>query len=119
MKMTKTKEKKESVATSAMDLFDAQVQKYLDAIKKAYFLDADFENEKFNLEIVKRRKFLKVVSNRCGSLSVHSFISLKDQGDFKFGDVLKAASWDAPAKNFSRGNIFSPSSITIRWTGAV
>jgi len=31
--MTKTKEKNESVATSTMDLFDVQVQKYLDAIK--------------------------------------------------------------------------------------
>ena len=119
MKMTKTKEKNESVATSTMDLFDVQVQKYLDAIKKSYFLDADFENDKFNLEIIKRRKFLKVVANTGGSFHVHSFISLKDQGDFKFGDVLKAASWNAPAKNFSRGNIFSPSSITVRWTGAV
>ncbi len=52
--MTKTKERNESVPASIMDLFDVQVQQYLDAIKKSYFLDADFENEKFNLEIMDR-----------------------------------------------------------------
>lgn len=37
---------------------------------------------------------------------------------FKRGDILKAASWKAPAKNFVRGNIFDlTESSYIRWTG--
>jgi hypothetical protein len=58
-------------------------------------------------------KYIKIIT---GS-SVHSFIVKKD-GKFKRGDILKAASWSAPATNFARGNVLSEEYGTISWTGA-
>ncbi len=71
-----------------------------------------FEDYKNKLEFEVGKKYIKVISNR----SAHSFILLEDDGKFKKGDILKSASWNAPAKNFARGNIFGE--YSIRWTGA-
>jgi hypothetical protein len=61
------------------------------------------------------KKYIKVVS----SGSVHSFILKSDSDKFSNGDILKAASWNAPARNFARGNVFDPASMmNVRWTGA-
>lgn len=60
-------------------------------------------------------KYIKVIA---GS-SVHSFIVRQPDGKFKAGDILKPASWRAPAKNFARGNIFDKTFDRIRWTGAL
>jgi len=44
--------------------------------------------------------------------SCHSFV------DLNTGDIWKAASWKAPAKNFPRGNVKHKDSYSnIRWTG--
>ena len=64
-----------------------------------------------------RRKFIKVITGLGGWKSVHSFIMREDDGKFKRGDILKAANWNAPAKNFARGNVLKPLS-NVRWTGA-
>jgi len=44
---------------------------------------------------------------------VHSFVEKST------GDILKAASWAAPARNFTRGNVYITSSYEnrVRWTG--
>jgi len=36
---------------------------------------------------------------------------------FKKGDILKAAGWAAPARNFARGNILE-GGYNVNWTGA-
>ena len=59
-------------------------------------------------------KYIKVIRET----SVHSFIVKEDDGKFKKGDILKAASWNAPARNFARGNILK-GGYKISWTGAV
>lgn len=64
-------------------------------------------------------KYIKVFKDRKGGRSVHSFICLKDDAKFKKGDILMAASWNAPARNFARGNLFNKTFDRIRWTGAV
>lgn len=62
------------------------------------------------------KTYAKVISDR----AVHSFVVLQDGPKFKKGDILKAASFLSPARNFSRGNIFNPASFfeSIPWTGA-
>ena len=63
------------------------------------------------------KKFAKVVSTMNSGSSVHSFVVLKKTDKFEVGDVLKAASWAAPAKNFKRGSIFDTKFNWVRWTG--
>lgn len=70
------------------------------------------------LTIEEGSKYIKVISGNRGQRSVHSFIVKKEDGKFKAGDILKAASWAAPAKNFSRGNVLTGNFGSVRWTGA-
>ena len=83
-----------------------------------YFDDVDEEfRTRFakGLEFKMGKKYVKVMHNR----SAHSFIvNVHDDPNFKFGDILKAASWASPAKNFARGNIFEGNFGGIRWMGA-
>ena len=75
-------------------------------------------NEEYQVEVEEGRKYIKLIKvNRGGSRSVAGFIVKSDGGKWKAGDMLKAASWKAPATNFSRGNIFTAMPKTIRWTG--
>ena len=69
---------------------------------------------KASIRIEQGNKFIKVIKDT----SVHSFIVIADDGKFKRGDILKAASWRAPAKNFARGNILNNDYQNISWTGA-
>ena len=63
-------------------------------------------------------KYIKVCTGRAGhGRSVHSFILMKDDAKFKAGDILKPASWAAPARNFARGNIFAGNYSQVTWTG--
>lgn len=70
--------------------------------------------ERFNngIRIEEGRKYIKVITNS----SVWGFIVKKDGGKFRAGDILKAASWSAPAMNSARGNVFDED-YSISWTG--
>lgn len=59
-------------------------------------------------------KYIKVIKDN----SVHSFV-VKSPNDakFKYGDILKAASWRAPARNFARGNVIDETFENVLWTG--
>ena len=98
-----------------------QLNKLLDTIAR------DFEmrdptrteaNEEFrrSLNIEEGRKYLKITKRLGTQTMVWGFI-VKGEDDKKFaqGDILKAASWAAPARNKARGNIFD--NYDVRWTG--
>ena len=76
-----------------------------------YFADtvADFDK---NIGIKEGKKYTKIVRDG----SVWGFIVKEDGPRFKKGDILKAASWSAPATNQARGNIFQ-TDYKIDWTG--
>lgn len=71
--------------------------------------------EEFNggLEVEFGRKYIKIVSNR----SVWGFVvSVENDKKFRKGDILKAAGYNAPARNAARGNIID-GGYSIQWTG--
>lgn len=82
--------------------------------KKLACVDED-GNLRFGIEFEEGSKYVKVVSLSWSSRSVHSFVEKAT------GDIWKAASWKAPARNFARGNVFKPDSYLNRtsWTGVV
>jgi hypothetical protein len=60
-------------------------------------------------------KYIKVIKERGG---VWGFVVNTDNDKkFKKADILKAAGWAAPARNFPRGNILE-GGYTVGWTGA-
>ena len=63
--------------------------------------------------ILKGRNYVKVVADG----SVKFFVVAKATKGFKIGDLLKAASYAAPATNFARGNVCENKFGDIRWTG--
>ena len=79
--------------------------------------------EDFNqgLTFEKGRKYLKIISSRRnGQRCVWGFVvaSTVDK-KFQFGDILKAGGWAAPARNFSRGNVFKLGARRFRWSGCI
>ena len=66
------------------------------------------------LVVEEARKYIKVFTRSGGT--IWGFIMKEDDDKFKKGDLLKAASWSAPARNKARGNILTDD-YEIRWTG--
>ena len=75
-------------------------------------MQKEFANE---IEFREGRKYLKVLNRK----SVWGFIVLDDKDPkFKVGDVLKAASYNAPARNHARANVFEPETFNnLFWCG--
>lgn len=66
-------------------------------------------------------KYIRIVcGNGTPNCRVWGFVvNTHDDPKFKYGDILKAAGWKAPAKNFARGSIFKPEDFkNFRWTSA-
>lgn len=107
-----------------------ELNSYLEAIKVDYVngkwvtgdeIHDNIRNESIvrfclGLRIEEGSSYIKVISGN----SVHSFIMKKDAikngKQFLKGDILKAATWRAPALNQARGNIFGE--YHVSWTGA-
>jgi hypothetical protein len=99
-----------------------QVENYLNVIKAdyanwqrnvmGYNNQAAIDHFNASVRVDEGKAYLKVIKDG----SVHSFIVKADSGKFKAGDVLKAASFKAPAKNFSRGNIITGELSQISWS---
>lgn len=114
--------------------FDTAVEVLLEAIRTDYREytergaaararsgDGDGELTDINLEMIEEfeaalyakpgKKYVKIIKGG----SVWGFVVAAADKKFRVGDILKAASWAAPARNAARGNIFD--GYTINWTG--
>jgi hypothetical protein len=94
----------------------------LDACMQEYVahLQADYEKHGYNRRefyYEPHRKYIHVISRDDNQRSSHSWVVIGDQGNFKHGDILKSASWRAPAKNFARGNVLCGGFKHIKWAG--
>jgi hypothetical protein len=72
------------------------------------------------LNVTEGSRYFRIVSNRYGQLHCVGFIVKEGHKKFKEGDLLMAASFNAPARNFARGNMYDDSFKTsghVRWTG--
>jgi len=71
------------------------------------------------LEVTEGSRYWKIISNdRGGGRSVKGFIAKAGDKKFREGDMLKAAGWAAPARNFARGNVLDGTGLgNVRWTG--
>ena len=72
------------------------------------------------LRVEENRRYWKITStNGSGTQrSVSGFIVKAGDKKFREGDMLKAAGWAAPARNFARGNILDGTGLNnARWTG--
>ena len=82
--------------------------------------DAMIENYNAGLEVKENSRYWKITGTSGGgnSRSVSGFICKAGDKKFREGDMLKAAGWAAPARNFARGNVLDGSGVKgVRWTG--
>jgi hypothetical protein len=79
--------------------------------------------DNWNIEIKEGQKYIKLIKkdhkSSFGGGSVNGFIVKTPTKGFVEGDMLKAASYNMPATNFKRGNVFTDAKnmSVIRWTG--
>ena len=101
---------------------EAEVCDLIDKLKDNYETWADSCGicqelvDKFNtgFDVRTGNKYIKIINRD----NVWGFICLYDDHKFKRGDILKPAGFNAPARNFARGNIFKLDSYNAVWTGA-
>ena len=115
-----------TVLVQASDTIEAGIE----AIKKASIEDynqwtADWSNNRddFQKEFAEGLshsvgpKYIKVITRSDTQPSVHSFVvATPFDSKFRRGDVLRPATWKAPARNKARGNVFD-GNFPMQWTG--
>ena len=69
------------------------------------------------LEVTEGSRYWKITGKSGSSRSVKGFIAKAGDKKFREGDMLKAAGWAAPARNFARGNVLDGDLRGVRWTG--
>ena len=79
----------------------------------------EMEEEYCNgLRVEENRRYWKITSSKGSQTSVSGFIVKAGDKKFLEGDMLKAAGWAAPARNFARGNVLDGYKVDeVRWTG--
>lgn len=95
--------------------FDVALNEYLEHIRADYEKTGHAMNKKFYFQ--SGTKYIHIIMED-NQRSSHSWIVKKPDNKFKFGDILKSATWKAPARNFARGNILTGDFKNVRWVGA-
>ena len=106
-----------------------EIEKVLEAMREDYkrwsnntaysSIKAEMEEDYCNgLTVTEGSRYYKIVSDKHGQRSVNGFIVKAGDKKFREGDMLKAAGWAAPARNFARGNVLDGTGVyNVRWTG--
>ena len=105
-----------------------EIEKVLEAMREDYIRWSGPERSKIKYEMIvnycngltvtEGSRYYKIVSEKYGQRSVNGFIVKAGDKKFREGDMLKAAGWAAPARNFARGNVLDGSGVNnVRWTG--
>lgn len=67
-----------------------------------------------SLKVKPGKKYIKIINDN----SVWGFIvNVHDDKQFRFGDILMAASWKTPARNKPRGNVVDGDFSKVLWMG--
>ena len=101
-------DKSTSLLEGVGKMIDAMVVDY----SKGNTNERMFNEYKDGFKSIVGQKFIKITNGN----GVKAFIVKQDDGKFKMGDILKPASWRAPAKNSARGNVLE-GGYAIQWTG--
>jgi len=112
---TFVKEKSETIVEGVSVMKRAMIADYGDWTDKGCEIALKMWDEYADgFSVSYNKKYVKIVTNN----SVSAFIvAVDDDKKFKKGDILKPAGYNAPARNFARGNVFD-GGYEIRWTGA-
>ena len=112
------KEKNTSLEDGVDNLMNAMIEDYTGESRwTSLAMDRKTDMQKRYVEglvATKGKKYWKIIQNN----SATSFIvAVENDKKFKKGDILMAASWNAPARNRARGNVID-GEYGINWTGA-
>ena len=118
-----------TVQVQASETLEAGIEAIKEASIQDYNLRTEDNSNEYNIRDNMRKefaeglahsvgqKYIKVITGSPDRPSVHSFIVATDSDSkFRKGDVLKPATWKAPAKNKARGNVFD-GDFPMQWTG--
>jgi hypothetical protein len=130
------REEPKSLTLMRENIMRSEIEKVLEAMREDYmrwsnscarpdsyegYSDVKKEMEKDyceGLEVTEGNRYWKIISDKRGSRSVCGFIAKAGDKKFREGDMLKAAGWAAPARNFARGNVLDGTGVNnVRWTG--
>lgn len=94
------------------------IDQYLAACEADYTRTSRHSHRQIRFILDPGRKFIRIWRQFDGESqrSCHAFVVLMHP-KFRCGDLLKPATWKAPAMNAARGNVLEPSSYRAQWTG--
>ena len=103
--------------TKKTDDIGGGVQNMIDAMIEDYNIWSRNDNMKnrfaSNFTVNIGKKYIKVINDN----AVKCFIvNTTEDKVFQYGDILKPAGWNAPARNRARGNVLE-GNYQIQWTG--
>lgn len=97
-------------------LLDKIAEDYAHWCRRAKITNKTQEEFREGLGYIVGNKYIKVTENG-NQMRVWGFVvNTENDKKFKFGDILKAAGWNAPARNHARGNVIEGEFGAVQWT---